>query len=171
MLRKSVGKQQLLDTCEVLWDVGIRPLLTNMIGLPHETPEMAMETVELNRRVYAGRPMVSRFWGAGPAVFAFGPFPGSPLHRLCQEQGWIKELGRDYRTYSETYIEMPGFPLSELYDLLRRFRYLVYRDSNPAWARWCLLKDTWNQRTRGRANPEGLLRRLEYRAIHGGPWI
>ncbi len=163
VLRKDIDNEVLIETALYLHKIGIKPLITNMIGLPYETPKMLMDTIELNRKIYGEFPSVSRFWGLCPAVFVFGPFPGSDLYEVCEKEGWIRNLPRDYNTYAESYIEMPQFSRKEIYKWWCKFRYLVYKDSHPGWAFWCFIKDHFRHYISPRFYPfEGLVRRFEY---------
>lgn len=63
---------------------GLRPHVTCMVGYPWETREQARETVNFARRLF-DRGDISTL----QATIVI-PYPGTPLFRECQEQGWLK---------------------------------------------------------------------------------
>ncbi|MFP4474423.1 MAG: B12-binding domain-containing radical SAM protein [Desulfatibacillaceae bacterium] len=143
ILHKNVSNRQLVEVCDYMQKIGIRPCLTNMIGLPYETPERFEDTIELNRRVYGKKDLnISAGNGPLPKLFTFSPFPGTPLWSLCEKEGWLNHIPRGFKTYEESYIDMPQFPKKEVYRAKRRFRYLVYKDSHPWYARFLWLVDS-----------------------------
>ncbi len=167
VLGKTIDNATTIDACDRLFDAGIKPMLTNMVGLPHETPEQFDDTVALNRRVYGGRPTVTRAYGVSPAVFVFNPFPGTPLWDECLERGWLKGLPDRVWSYADSYVSMPQFPPREVLKRARRFRHDVYRPTNPAFARLCLAKDSTIRRWIPSLGPsERFMRRLEHRLAH-----
>lgn len=85
ILGKTVDNETLVEKCRYLHRIGIRTLITNMVGLPYETSEHFEDTIELNARIYGNRPTMSRTFGACPAIFVFDPFPGTPLWNECKE--------------------------------------------------------------------------------------
>jgi anaerobic magnesium-protoporphyrin IX monomethyl ester cyclase len=165
VLRKNVDNERLEAACAMLHDAGIRVLVTNMLGLPFETPAAFEDTVALNQRIYAGRPTVSRYFGSSPAVFVFDPFPGTPLWHTCRDQGWLRTMRAGHWAYAEPHITMPRFPRREIRRQQRRFRYRVYRETNPGWALWCLAIDSTLRRVAPSFGP--LFRPIEHRFAHG----
>jgi len=143
ILKKNVDNEQLIQVCEYMQEIGIRPCLTNMIGLPHETPEHFQDTIKLNARIYGKKNLnISAGNGPLPKIFTFSPFPGTPLWNLCNEEGWLKNIPHGFKTYEDAYIEMPQFPLKKIYRMKRDFRYLVYKDSHYGYALFMRLLDS-----------------------------
>ncbi|MCC6159273.1 MAG: B12-binding domain-containing radical SAM protein [Deltaproteobacteria bacterium] len=142
ILKKGCSNERLIEVCDYLHEIGIRPHLTNMVGLPHETPEMHRETIELNRRVYSRRATVSPGTGPSPMIFVFSPFPGSSLWEMSAKEGWLRGHWRGFRTYRESVIDMPQFPAKDVRRAQRKFRYEVYRTSHPVWAWFLRIADS-----------------------------
>lgn len=135
LLAKSTTHAQIIDTADRLHAAGITVMTTNMVGLPHETPEKHWETVEINRRIYRNKLAFSPGGGSGPKIFAFGPFPGTPMGEECLRMGWMPEYPRGYRIYCDSFIQMPDFERAQIMRAYRDFRYHVYSPSFPvrAW--------------------------------------
>lgn len=70
---------------------GLQPHVTCMVGYPWETREQARATIDLTRRMFES--------GAIETLQAtiVIPYPGTPLFRECEEQGWLKT--RDWDRY------------------------------------------------------------------------
>jgi radical SAM superfamily enzyme YgiQ (UPF0313 family) len=135
VLNKAISNNKILEVCKYLTSIGIKPMMTNMVGLPYETPEKFNDTVELNKKIYSAMAVVSAGTGSGPKIFVFSPFHGTPLYDVCKKEGWIRTMPHNFRGYKESIINMPNFPREEVYAARRRFRYLVYKDTHPlaAW--------------------------------------
>ena len=140
-LHKSTTRAQILEAAHRLQAAGIGVVTTNMVGLPHETPAMHRETIAINREIYAGHRTFSPAAGSSPKIFAFGPFPGTPLHEDCVANGWMGAYPKGYAIYRDTFLQMPGFSRREIMRAYRDFRYQVYRPSDPVHAWLCRLWD------------------------------
>ena len=79
VLRRRMSNERILEVARTAREVGLQIKTLNMVGLPGETPEMHMETVQLNRQI---RPTV-----VGLAVFT--PFPGTDLYDLSVKEGYL----------------------------------------------------------------------------------
>lgn len=134
ILKKDITNEKILETCKYLQSIGIKPLTTNMVGLPFETPDGFRETVELNKKIYSSKPVVSLGSGTGPKIFVFSPFPGTILYDLSKKEGWLHPMRYGFRVYQESIIDMPNFPHKKVCSSRRKFRYLVYKDNHPFMA-------------------------------------
>ncbi|MCK9603505.1 MAG: B12-binding domain-containing radical SAM protein [Candidatus Omnitrophica bacterium] len=135
VLKKDISNESILKACRDLQAAGIKTLMTNMVGLPYETPERFQETIDLNKKIHSSRGVVSLASGSGPKIFAFNTFPGTVLYELAQKEGWLKPMKYGFHVYKESIIDMPDFPRKKVYRLRKKFRYLVYKDTQPfkAW--------------------------------------
>ena len=52
----------------------------NITGFPTETKKLAFDTIELNRQIDADN----------ANIYAFVPFHGTPLRKMCEDLGLIK---------------------------------------------------------------------------------
>lgn len=82
VLKRNISDEQILNTAELLNRYGIRHRIGNLIGLPGETRQQMLSTVELNIRtspVYA-------------LANIFVPYPGLDLTRYAIEKGFYTEI-------------------------------------------------------------------------------
>jgi anaerobic magnesium-protoporphyrin IX monomethyl ester cyclase len=82
LIRKDITVEQTLHAASALAKTRIVCGYSLMIGLPTETMEEIRATYRLTREIREINPN-SYFYGPLP----FRPYPGSPLHRICVEQG------------------------------------------------------------------------------------
>ena len=54
--------------------------MNNIIGFPHETYELAFDTIKFNRQFHAD----------GSNAYPFTPFHGTPLREECERLGFVK---------------------------------------------------------------------------------
>lgn len=94
MLNRKVSKEQILRCCGILKKYGLSYRTENMIGLPGETLDEALETLDLNIKC---SPDIS--WCS-----IFQPYPKTKLGDMCKEMllysGDIDEIGNDFFGYS-----------------------------------------------------------------------
>ena len=82
VLKRNMSDEQILKTADLLNRYGIRHRIGNLIGLPGETRQQMLNTVELNiktRPVYA-------------LANIFVPYPGLDLTRYAIEKGYYTEI-------------------------------------------------------------------------------
>lgn len=115
ILRRPISRESMLDTSRWLRKHGIRVYTFNIIGIPGERPEEAMETLEFN---VALEPHM--------AVFTlFQPYPKTPLGDRAVSMGWSDP---GYDGFSPTYYEnsMAHLPHKRLYrNMVRLFPVAV----------------------------------------------
>ncbi len=146
VLRKEQSNEDLFRVVDMMERIGLIPMISNIVGLPHETPEMFRDTIEINKRIHANRVVFSPTCGACPKIWVFTPWPGSELYRMCEENGWIEEQRGQRKVYRETVLRMPGFSPEEIDREFRNFRYNVYKDNHPVRARLFRIYDSrWFQ--------------------------
>lgn len=75
LLKRYMSNEKILNCCVMLRNAGITYRIENMIGLPGETLDEALETLDLNIEC---RPAVA-------FCSLFQPYPKTPLGDLCQE--------------------------------------------------------------------------------------
>ena len=122
--------------------LGITPMISNIVGLPHETPEMFKDTIAINKIIHKDMVVFSPTCGACPKIWVFTPWPGSELYNMCQKEGWLEEKAGVRKVYRESTLEMPTFPAEEINRQYRRFRYNVYKDNFPLHALLYLVYDS-----------------------------
>jgi anaerobic magnesium-protoporphyrin IX monomethyl ester cyclase len=107
MRNKVLHKREARDTIVAgfrnVREVGLVSYSFNMVGIPGETRETIMETIELNRRARADVVQVT----------IFAPFKGTQLRDVCEKSGYLKEEPvRDY--YSRTFLSLPTLSAAAL---------------------------------------------------------
>ena len=77
LLKRSMGKKEIIDACKIIKSEGIRVFTQNMIGLPGETYENAIETLKLNIECSPDYAWVS----------LYTPYPNTELGEKAKEMG------------------------------------------------------------------------------------
>lgn len=126
VLGRRISRDQLVRAFDACRELGLSTLAYNMLNLPGETMRHTLATVALNARLRPRRMVVSVFY----------PYPGTDLHRLAQERGWLASGGYG----SEMPLRQPSYRPAEVWFMHRYFKSLVrvYQllDALPgAWAR------------------------------------
>ena len=85
--------------------------LNNITGFPEETRDLAMATVELNRRIDADN----------ANIYSFVPFHGTPLRRLCEQQGLVGSETIARALTDRPMLEMPQYPIDEIIGIQKCF--------------------------------------------------
>ncbi|MBI5527333.1 MAG: B12-binding domain-containing radical SAM protein [Deltaproteobacteria bacterium] len=142
ILHKEQPADAILRAAEMLKARGIRPVISNIVGLPHETPRKFKDTIEINKRIYEDMVVFSACNGACPKIWVFEPWPGTDLFKLCEKNGWINDDNGGHRVYRESVLRLPGFAPDEIEREYRNFRYQVYKDHFPVQALLFRLYDT-----------------------------
>jgi radical SAM superfamily enzyme YgiQ (UPF0313 family) len=91
ILKRRLGRDEIVNTGRWLIEYGIELLTQNMIALPGETIEMAFETVEINAQI---KPQHMN-------LYFFQPYPGTELARYSIEHGYFDG---DFSDYPESYL-------------------------------------------------------------------
>jgi anaerobic magnesium-protoporphyrin IX monomethyl ester cyclase len=81
VLKRNLSDEQLVGVFETAKEFGLKPQAFNMIGLPGESIENIMETINLNSRI---KPYI--VW-----LSTFVPYPGTELYHECENNGMIDE--------------------------------------------------------------------------------
>ncbi len=79
ILKKNITNAQIIAAAENLHRYGIRVLTNNMIGLPGETIDQALETMRLNTRIRTDYPWCS----------ILQPYPGTPIADTARAAGLL----------------------------------------------------------------------------------
>ena len=146
VLNKDQDNEDLLRVVAYMKAIGLTPMISNIVGLPHETPAAFRDTVEINKRIHADQVVFSPTCGACPKIWVFTPWPGSDLHRMCEQEGWLEGADQQAKVYRESSLNMPGFDPAEIDRQFRTFRYQIYRDNFPVRANLFRIYDShWFQ--------------------------
>jgi radical SAM superfamily enzyme YgiQ (UPF0313 family) len=121
VLKRNYTNAEFFRAVELAREHGLEINLFNMMGLPGETPEDHWETVRLNREA---RPHMSY-------TSIFFPYPGTELHRRCQERGLLAQPVDVRRERRKAALDLPEFPrrsIQRAYDL---FEWRIHRGEWP----------------------------------------
>ena len=117
VLNKRLSNADIITAAEQLHQAGIRFRTYNIVGLPGETLEDALSTVDLNVRIQADYPWCS----------IFAPYPGTPLASEAVRLGFLPEsFSEDDMTESffvGSALDMPN--IREMENLQKFFQTLV----------------------------------------------
>jgi radical SAM superfamily enzyme YgiQ (UPF0313 family) len=114
VLKRHLKIQHLRDAFATTRRHGIRRMSYNMIGLPTERLPQALKTVRLNAELDPDEAL----------AFIFYPYPGTELHRLSAELGYLTDREFDhYKAGVST--NMPQFSESDILFVHRHFHSLI----------------------------------------------
>jgi len=116
VLKKRLSNKEILRARQLLRETGIKVCALSMIGVPGETPAMAQETLDFNKKLNPD-------W---LACSIFSPYPGTALYQLCQEKGHFQ---KNFDGYSPSYLDeksalilnLPTFPPKQVIKGHRKF--------------------------------------------------
>jgi len=118
--------------------------VNNITGFPTETPELAMDTIELNRR-FADKVDTMN-------CYAFTPFHGTPLRDLSVKLGYIQEDTFTGCLTGDPVLNMPQYPKEKIKGMVRTFSLYVRFDKS----RWKEIAVAENDTPEGNAQFEKL---------------
>jgi len=78
-LNRSFKNGDIVEKLKIPHKYGVQFSVNNITGFPHETRELAFDTIELNRRIHADN----------QNMYAFVPFHGTPLRKLTEDLGLL----------------------------------------------------------------------------------
>ena len=73
ILKRNISNETIVKNLKCVSEAGITYSVNNMMGFPHETPELAFDTIRLNKQ----------FDAADRNAYPFAPFHGTPLREEC----------------------------------------------------------------------------------------
>ncbi|MCA9400629.1 MAG: B12-binding domain-containing radical SAM protein [Candidatus Omnitrophica bacterium] len=115
-LQRPVTNAMMLKNFKIVNDSGIPYSVNNIMGFPHETRELAFDTIRFNRQIDA----------TDRNAYPFTPFHGTPLRDICEKLGYI--------TYDQivqsvivngSLLDMPTFPQKEVNAIVKTFNMYV----------------------------------------------
>ena len=117
-LNRKMGNDKILRAFQKVLEFGIESVALNMIGLPHETPSLIRETIDLNRNL---DPDIL-------CVFVYQAFPGTPLHDYCRDNGLLPAEHAPVSWYEEPdcALQQKSITQDELMECLQEFRELQW---------------------------------------------
>lgn len=116
ILKRTMPNSLITNNLKIVNEVGIPFSVNNIIGFPHETYELAFDTIRLNRT----------FDADDRNAYSFTPFAGTPLRDEAERLGLIenKTIVRSLLT-SGTALNMPQFSPAKINGLVKTFNLYV----------------------------------------------
>ena len=117
-IARPVSDELMLNNFKIVEESGIPFSVNNILGFPHETRELAFDTIEFNRKVNSD----------DRNAYAFTPFHGTPLRQECEKLGYLKyeDISKSLvARIDENPLDMPLFPRSEVGKIVKTFNMYV----------------------------------------------
>ena len=119
ILKRNMTNRQILEATKMSKAVGFQVKTLNMVGLPEETYEKYLDTVNLNREI---KPDVV-------SMFVFYPYPGTELYDYCIEKGYFfpnEPLPKGYISRRSSLLNLPDFSKKDIIICFQRFGFRVF---------------------------------------------
>lgn len=114
VLDRRLGIDDIRRAFHLLERAGIERWAYSMVGLPHENLRRALSTLRLNGEI-----------GPDLAIpFIFYPYPGTRLHEVSREEGWLSEREFDHY-FHDVMLDQPDFSRGDVLFLHRFFGNLI----------------------------------------------
>lgn len=88
-LQKGTKISEIIDGCRMAKKGGLMPHLTVMVGYPWESEADAKRTLNLAKDLF------EKGWADSLQATVVIPYPGTPLFKECQENGWLASQNWD----------------------------------------------------------------------------
>jgi len=114
ILKRNISNEQIARAFELADKFGIKLSAYNMIGCPHETAEMILETIKLNAKV---KPYASH-----NAIFQ--PYPNTEAYQICVDNNFISEK-KVSAFFKESVLEQPQITKRQILFFSRFFHIIM----------------------------------------------
>ena len=112
---------------KIVKEIGIPFSVNNILGFPYETRKLAFDTIKINRT----------FEADDRNAYPFTPFTGTPLRKVCEELGFVKNTDIVKSMVANgSILNMPQFNREEVNGLCKTFNMYV----NFSERRWPEIK-------------------------------
>jgi len=115
ILNRHYSNKKIIAKLKIVSDLDIILSTSNMIGLPKETPQLAMDTIELNRQVSSDTVSSSIFM----------PFHGTPLRELSERENYINPEIICPSNNDKPILTMPQFSAERIKGIRRTFSMYI----------------------------------------------
>jgi anaerobic magnesium-protoporphyrin IX monomethyl ester cyclase len=114
VMNRHFSKSQIINAFAWAREFGLKTASFNIIGVPNETRNTVMETIQLNRLCKADVAQASIYY----------PFPHTRLGEYCEKNNLISD--RKIKSYfSDSILELPTIKRKEMVSLQRTFQLFV----------------------------------------------
>jgi len=116
LIKRNYSNKTVIEKMDIVKKYDLEFSTNNIIGFPGETPELVMDTIELNRTIQPH--------SASCSIFA--PFRGTALRELCLNKGFIENdnilaPSNDVKSI----LNMPNFPKDAIEGKRRTFAFYL----------------------------------------------
>ena len=111
VLDRRWKNSDIVDALKIPHRYDVQFSLNNITGFPDETRELAFDTIELNRQIDADN----------ANIYSFVPFHGTPLRRVCEQQGLVAPDTIARALTDKPMLEMPQYPVAEIEGIKKCF--------------------------------------------------
>ena len=92
-LDKGLRVEEIENGVKMAKNAGLEPHITVMLGYPWETEEMALNTINMAKKLFS-KGLIETM----QATIVI-PYPGTPLYKECVEKGWLQYDPLDYEKF------------------------------------------------------------------------
>ena len=114
-LDREWKNQAIIEALKIPVQHGVPFSVNNITGFPHETRELAMDTVELNRHIDSHN----------QNLYAFVPFHGTPLRKICEDLKLVTPETITRACTDKPMLHQDQYPASQIEGLQRCFVFYV----------------------------------------------
>jgi radical SAM superfamily enzyme YgiQ (UPF0313 family) len=115
VLLRRIDNEMVVRNLNILADLQVPFSVNNIMGFPHETRQLAFDTIELNRHIRSD----------GINAYSFTPFHGTPLRTVAEMAGFVKPGEITRSIMKPTMLRMPHWSKEEIEGLRRCFVFYV----------------------------------------------
>ena len=105
-LKRVMNNEHIIEISHMLKRLGVIVYTYNIIGLPHETLALSLETIKLNARMHTDNIIASNFF----------PYPATEIRRIAEEAGFLDPA---VSPHDPVQLRQPNYPRSD-------FMYIKY---------------------------------------------
>lgn len=115
-LQRPVTNDTMIKNFKIVTASGVPYSVNNIMGFPHETRELAFDTIRLNRHIDS----------TDRNAYPFTPFHGTPLRAEVERLGFLKHQDIVQSMVAQgSLLDMPQFPKAEVNRLTKTFNMYV----------------------------------------------
>ena len=115
ILDRRWKNKDIIERLKIPHKYGVQFSVNNITGYPTETKKLAFDTIELNRHIDADN----------QNIYAFVPFHGTPLRKMCEDLGLIKPETITKCLVEKSVLSMPQYPPHEIEEIKKCFALYV----------------------------------------------
>ncbi|MEI6807728.1 MAG: radical SAM protein [bacterium] len=121
VLSRNYTNEDFYKVVEMARSHGMKINVFNLIGIPGETLEEHLETVEVNRRIQPDWIFKSIFF----------PYPGTRLAEVCKAKGLVTGVLDGGLERRKAILDLPGFSRRQIQQAYTWFEYRIYKGHRP----------------------------------------